>query len=94
MTINKNFKSRPEKLKYSECMNFSLSGLDLKLLFMVTGAYYKSGLYPSSIDNSITESHKRVHKAHTIASRCKISPLVLCGLAIAPLTGNFLKNLC
>ena len=26
-------------------MNFSLSGLDLKLLFMVSGAYYKSGLY-------------------------------------------------
>ena len=50
MTINKNFKSRPERLKYSKCMNFSLSGLDLKLLFMVTGAYYKtyiikSGLY-------------------------------------------------
>ena len=44
MTINKNFKSRPERLKYSKCMNFSLSGLDLKLLFMVTGAYYESGL--------------------------------------------------
>ena len=26
-------------------MNFSHSGLDLKLLFMVSGAYYKSGLY-------------------------------------------------
>ena len=25
-------------------MNFSLSGLDLKLLFMVTGAYYEGGL--------------------------------------------------
>ena len=45
MTINKNFKSRPERLKYSKCMSFSLSGLDLKLLFMVTGAYYESGLY-------------------------------------------------
>ena len=43
MTINKNFKSRPERLKYS--ISFSLSGLDLKLLFMVTGAYYESGLY-------------------------------------------------
>ena len=45
MTINKNSKSRPERLKYSKCMSFSLSGLDLKLLFMVTGAYYESGLY-------------------------------------------------
>ena len=45
MTINNSFKSRPERLKYSKCMNFSLSGLDLKLLFMVSGAYYKSGLY-------------------------------------------------
>ena len=44
MTINKNFKSRPERQKYSKCMNFSLSGLDLKLLFMVTGAYYEGGL--------------------------------------------------
>ena len=35
-------------LKYSKCMNFSLSGLDLKLLFMVTGAYYESGLYLST----------------------------------------------
>ena len=26
------------------CMNFSISGLDLKSLFMVTGAYYESGL--------------------------------------------------
>ena len=45
MTINKNFKSRPERLKYSQCMDFSLFGLDLKLLFMVTGAYYESGLF-------------------------------------------------
>ena len=44
MTINKHFKSRPERLKYSKCMNFSLSGLDLKSLFMVTGAYYESSL--------------------------------------------------
>ena len=45
VTTNKNFKSRPERPNYSKCMNFSLSGLDLKFLFMVTGAYYESGLY-------------------------------------------------
>ena len=28
-------------------MKFSLSGLDLKLLFMVTGAYYESGQKPA-----------------------------------------------
>ena len=44
MTINKNFKSRPERLEYSKYMNFNLSGLDLNLLFMVTWAYYESGL--------------------------------------------------
>ena len=30
VTINKNFRSRPKRLKYSKCMNFILSGLDLK----------------------------------------------------------------
>ena len=41
VTINKNFKSRPERLEYSKCMNISFPGLDLQLLFMVTGAYYE-----------------------------------------------------
>ena len=44
MTINKNLKTRPERLKCSKCIRFSLSGLDFKLLFMVTGAYNESGL--------------------------------------------------
>ena len=45
MTINNNFKSRPERLNFIHLLYFSLSGLDLKFLFIVTGAYYESGLY-------------------------------------------------
>ena len=55
MTINKNFKSRPERLKYSKCMNFSLSGLDLELLFMVIGAYYESSLYVKIFNGQLCE---------------------------------------
>ena len=44
VTINNNFKSRPERLKLIHLLYFSLSGLDLKLLFFVTGAYNESGL--------------------------------------------------
>ena len=45
MTINNNFKSRPERLKFIHLLYFSLSRLDLKFLFIVTEAYYESGLY-------------------------------------------------
>ena len=44
MTISNNFKSRPERLKFIHLLYFGLSGLDLKFLFIVTGAYYESGL--------------------------------------------------
>ena len=40
MTINKNFESRPEGRKQS--LKFEI---DLKLLFMVIGAYYEYGFY-------------------------------------------------
>ena len=62
MTINKNFKSRPERLKYSKCMDFSLSGLDLKLLFMVTGAYYESGLSRGSNFQNFPVCRFLIHK--------------------------------
>ena len=45
MTINKNFKSRPERLNFIHLLYFSLSGLDLRFLFIVTGAHYESGLF-------------------------------------------------
>ena len=45
MTINNNFKSSPERLKFIHLLYFSFSGLDLKFLFVVTGACYESGLY-------------------------------------------------
>ena len=44
MTINNNFKSRPERLKFIHLLYFSLSSLYLKFLFTVTEAYYESGL--------------------------------------------------
>ena len=44
MTINNNLKSRPERLKFIHLLYFSLFGLDLKFLFIVTGAYYESRL--------------------------------------------------
>ena len=44
VAINNNFKSRPERLKFIHLLYFSLSGLDLKFLLIVTGAYYESGL--------------------------------------------------
>ena len=45
MTIKNNFKSRPGRLKFIHLLYFSLSGLDLKFLFVVTGVYYESGLW-------------------------------------------------
>ena len=44
MTVNKNFKSIPERLKFIHLLYFRLSGLNLKLFFMVAGAYCESGL--------------------------------------------------
>ena len=44
MTINNNFRSRPERLQFIHLLYFSLSGLDLKFLFKFSGAYNESGL--------------------------------------------------
>ena len=41
----------PERLKYRKCMNLSLSGIDLKLLFIVTEAYFESGLFSLKTEN-------------------------------------------
>ena len=61
MTINNNFKSRPERLNFIHSLYFSFSGLDLRFLFIVTGAHYESGLLQlhmnRSMDTNLLVSH-------------------------------------
>ena len=47
-------------------MNFSLSGLDLKLLFMVTGTYYEMSIKEKEVDSDLETTINRLKKTNPL----------------------------
>ena len=88
MTINNNFRPRPERLKFIHLLYFSLSGLDLKFLFKVTGAYYESGLLVLSkkandVDKTL-KSESRLYSLLFIIYICCSSVCLLVQFVLEP----------